>query len=377
MKMLAHGSALLLGLLLIIPNWPAAADNTGRDKKLEIIRTKLHDARRQLDSLLASQADIYEQLDKVEETLELSARLQRRHRRQIRQVSAEIPRIKAELKAAQVNLSLSNQVLNQHLRNFYTQTSKPTAGFAFSQKEALEQSRRQYLLTRLLLYDKTQSTLLDARIKEYKQVLVSLSQRQDQLAALSTVKRREEEEARQAMQQREKLLAAAQHRKRQKKKEIAELQEASGLLGDIIAELEDERDNPVWQKERTLAVKMKGKLHWPVRGRIISRFGTKTDRTGLTSKESGIKIATVAGRKVVAALTGEVVYIGWARGLEKFLIVAHGGSIYCLYGNLADIRISEGDQLIRSEPFAETAGDRLHFEIRDGKVPLDPLKWLK
>jgi septal ring factor EnvC (AmiA/AmiB activator) len=80
---------------------------------------------------------------------------------------------------------------------------------------------------------------------------------------------------------------------------------------------------------------------------------------------------------VVAALTGEVLYIGWARGLEKFVVVDHGGSIYSLYGNLDELSVAEGDEVIRGEPFATTAGKSMHFEIRDGKQPVDPLPWLR
>jgi septal ring factor EnvC (AmiA/AmiB activator) len=70
-------------------------------------------------------------------------------------------------------------------------------------------------------------------------------------------------------------------------------------------------------------------------------------------------------------------YIGFARGLENFLVVDHGGSIYSLYGNLSDLKVTEGESVIRGEPFATTAGDRLHFEIRDGKTPVDPRPWLR
>lgn len=76
-------------------------------------------------------------------------------------------------------------------------------------------------------------------------------------------------------------------------------------------------------------------------------------------------------------MTGQVLYIGWARGLERFVVVDHGGSIYSLYGYLADIKVREGDPVIRGETFATTAGDRLHFEVRDGKLPVNPLDWLK
>ena len=97
----------------------------------------------------------------------------------------------------------------------------------------------------------------------------------------------------------------------------------------------------------------------------------------LWSKSNGIDIATRSGAKVVAAATGEVLYIGWARGLERFVVVDHGGSIYSLYGNLDQVTAVEGDQVIRGEQFATAIGSRLHFEIRDGKTAVDPADWLR
>jgi len=72
-----------------------------------------------------------------------------------------------------------------------------------------------------------------------------------------------------------------------------------------------------------------------------------------------------------------VLYIGWARGLERFVVVDHGGSIYTVYGNIDRLLINEGDQLVRGEQFAVTTGARLHFEVRDGKDAVDPLTWLR
>jgi septal ring factor EnvC (AmiA/AmiB activator) len=137
-------------------------------------------------------------------------------------------------------------------------------------------------------------------------------------------------------------------------------------------------ETEILQRERELVMRMKGRLFWPVRGAVTDSFGVRLDPvTNLTSKCSGIKVKTQQGTKVIAAMTGEVIYIGSARGLENFLVVDHGGKFYSLYGNLREVEVAEGDQIIRGEPFAAVAGERLHFEIREGKTPIDPLRWLR
>jgi murein DD-endopeptidase MepM/ murein hydrolase activator NlpD len=230
----------------------------------------------------------------------------------------------------------------------------------------------------LIAAEQNQISRAHEQIDYYYGLLRSLHQQQQTLDSLENEQNKEVAAARKSLKQREQILAVIQSRQRQEQRKLAELAETSEVLGDIVRELDLEQDTTFQQQGRELTERMKGKLYWPVEGEIVRKFGTFHNRsTGLTDKSSGIKITTQPGRKVVAALTGEVIYMGWARGLEQFVVVAHSGRLYSLYGNLDSLVISEGDQVIRGEPFAATAGELFHFEMRDGKRAVDPLLWLK
>jgi septal ring factor EnvC (AmiA/AmiB activator) len=371
--------SVVVGVLCLSQSLPA--EDLTRQQGISEAQTKLATARTEVERLLGTQAGIYDQLDKVETELELSSRLLRELRQQSKTVTAEIAatidtigRLQRKSLSENVNFAL-------HLRSIYKQGRQQEPTFPFATGKTDGSLGQDYLYRRMIAGEKKQLSDLNIDISGHRRLLTTLTARKEELAALTRARLAEERQAKQAVRQRDKLLAKVKGEQRQKLREISELEESSQMLEDIVAQTESKREttrDALWPKEHELTLRMRGKLDWPVAGNIVTSFGLKRDnKSGLSSKSNGINIATSTGAKVVAALTGEVLYIGWARGLEKFAVVDHGGSIYSLYGNLDELSVSEGDQVIRGEQFATTAGNRLHFEIRDGKLPVDPTEWLR
>ncbi|MEW6677882.1 MAG: peptidoglycan DD-metalloendopeptidase family protein [Pseudomonadota bacterium] len=111
--------------------------------------------------------------------------------------------------------------------------------------------------------------------------------------------------------------------------------------------------------------------HWPMSGPLLARFGEGTSK--------GLDIAGEKGQMVRAAATGKVVYVGAGlRGYGKLIIIRHGKSLLSAYAHHARILVQEGQEVARGQVIGEvgdTDTDRLklHFEIRDSGVPVDPL----
>lgn len=355
----------------------AGRTDSGTDSEIEKARAKLTAARQEIDSLLESQANVFDQLEKVEQELELSSRLRRHYRWRIRQVDNDIISVKAQLWQSRQSFGVGSDLYTEHLQTLYKHHSNATPDI-FAPNGPSTASRQRQQLGRLIAIDQSHLSTINSEIDGQEELLTELSRSQADLMALTEARQAEEIKAREALQQRERLLASIQNQRRQKEIELADLEAASQLFGDILAQLDADNEDFYFEKTRELTMRMKGRLFWPVQGRVVDQFGLTTERTtGLTMRSSGIKIVTSPGTKVVAAMTGQVVYIGWARGLDEFVVVDHGGKVYSLYGNLGEIAVSEGDQVIRGEPFATAAADRLHFEIREGKSAVDPIAWLK
>jgi len=118
---------------------------------------------------------------------------------------------------------------------------------------------------------------------------------------------------------------------------------------------------------------------WPLRGRVISRFGPKAG--GLHN--DGINIAASEGTPVVAADNGVVAYAGnELRGFGNLLLVRHAGGWTTAYAHTHKLLVKRGDRVKKGDVIARvgTTGrvsrPQLHFELRRGSDAVDPLRFL-
>jgi septal ring factor EnvC (AmiA/AmiB activator) len=129
----------------------------------------------------------------------------------------------------------------------------------------------------------------------------------------------------------------------------------------------------------------KGKLPWPVEGKVITRFGLEKHPVFNTStKNNGIEIAPESKDVVIKALhAGKVVYADYFQGYGNLLILDHGLSYYSLYGHCAGFLVKKGDWVSAGQPLAlvgdvgSLKGTNLYLEIRYKAQPLNPLQWLE
>jgi len=121
-----------------------------------------------------------------------------------------------------------------------------------------------------------------------------------------------------------------------------------------------------------------GKLLWPVRGKITSAFGRRGSRM-----HDGIDIGAASGTPIKAAASGEVVYSDQRlSGYGKLVIIRHSGNVFTAYAhNQRNLvrkgdRVRAGDIIARVGSSGRASGPHLHFEVRRGSTPVDPLAYL-
>ncbi|WP_439649533.1 peptidoglycan DD-metalloendopeptidase family protein [Hephaestia mangrovi] len=122
--------------------------------------------------------------------------------------------------------------------------------------------------------------------------------------------------------------------------------------------------------------KLIGGFSWPVHGRVVTGFGP--GKSGVRS--DGIQIAVPEGTPVLAAADGVVAYVGSSiPSLGGLVIVKHGDGYTTVYGNAKELLVRRGQSVKRGQEIAvsgETGAvdqPSVHFEIRKGRDPVDPL----
>lgn len=116
---------------------------------------------------------------------------------------------------------------------------------------------------------------------------------------------------------------------------------------------------------------------WPVGGTVVSPYGQRWGRL-----HAGIDIAAPAGTPIVASASGQVVYAGSMSGYGLLVVVQHPGGIATAYAHNSGISVSVGQRVSQGQTIAAVGctgrcfGDHVHFEVRVGGSPVDPMGYL-
>lgn len=120
-------------------------------------------------------------------------------------------------------------------------------------------------------------------------------------------------------------------------------------------------------------------FRWPVRGRVIAGYGAKTNG----KQNDGINVAVPEGTPIKAADDGVVAYAGnELKGYGNLVLVRHASGYVSAYAHASELSVKRGDTVKRGQVVGKTGqtGDvtspQLHFEIRKGSAPVDPLQFL-
>lgn len=134
------------------------------------------------------------------------------------------------------------------------------------------------------------------------------------------------------------------------------------------------------QKLPVIAARSSSKFSWPVRGKILSAFGTKPN--GLVN--DGINIAASRGTTVKAAENGVVAYAGnEVKGMGNLIIIQHSGGWMTVYAHLDSMALRRGARVNVGQKIGTVGASgkvdrpQLHFEIRKGTKAYNPSQYLK
>jgi septal ring factor EnvC (AmiA/AmiB activator) len=222
---------------------------------------------------------------------------------------------------------------------------------------------------------------LNDSYKAQDQKLSARQQDQEDLAkVLKTIEETLARQAREAEEARQKALLAAQEAEKQRQRENAQAKaddapkRPKATPGALVSSGGSNFGGPF--------AAGRGKLPWPVDGRLLARFG-ETRGDDARTKWDGVMISAPAGTQVHAVHGGRVVFADWLRGAGLLVILDHGDGYLTLYGHNQSLLKGAGD-VVKAGEAISTVGNSggqdtsaLYFAVRQQGRPSDPSQWCR
>jgi septal ring factor EnvC (AmiA/AmiB activator) len=318
-----------------------------------------------------------------EADLSITARRQRLDRLRGAQIAAERRRgeLSAEEARAQNAVDAERAVLASQVRAAYMIGEQERIKLLLNQSDPATAGRMAEYYGYFARERSRRIAEINEREERVRQLVEQIDQATGKLQALQTDTVHEMTDLQRAREERLSALAAVSKQVSSGNQELAQLKREEQAEESLVADLARVlQDFPVDAQQSFEA--MRGKLPWPVPGRMTARYQDVRSIAASGLRWNGTLIETTRGAKVRAPYFGRVVYADWLQGLGLLLIIGHSNNYLTLYGHAEVLYKSVGDWVAPGDVIAGLSDSngvapRLYFEIRDGRKPVDPKIWLK
>ncbi len=372
----------LLASLVAAPQLPAA-DKSAKEKKLLTILNKIEKLKKAIDVKEDSKSKYITQLKSIERRIG-------KINREIRAIDVKISNKKSELKALretrkkhQRALSRENDYLAEQVYTAFTLGRQEKVKLLFSQQDP-------ETLQRNLVYYQYFS---NARVDLINSVQNSIDKIIETESLIEQARRELEHNQKHLAEQKKELNLDRGKRKTiissldaQLKKQggsLSRLEDEAKQLQNLINSIQEilEEEAPEGEISRKAFAQLKGKLAWPVDGKLRRLYGRTKPLSDL--RWQGVIIEAPNGRYVKAVSHGRIAFSDWLRGMGNLIIIDHGNSYLSLYGHNESLFKSAGEWVEAGDVISSvgsSGGQKkpgLYFEIRKRGKPQNPTGWCK
>lgn len=372
-----------IALLLLAGAVSSQADQrSDKEARLQTVLQKIEQLKQAIETRENDKSQFIRQLKSIE--------------KQIASVNRKIRRIGSDIDAGKTELAALRETRREHQRQLGVETEylaeQVYAAFTLGRQEKVKMlfsqrdpARMQRNLVYYEYFSNARVALID-NVQGNIERLIETETRIEQTGRKLEANRAELDAQKQALaadrKQRETIIASLDQQLQQQGGSLSRLeQEAKQLqqLIDSIQELLDEA--PEGEISRAAFTELKGRLAWPVEGKVRRLFGRTKPYSDL--RWQGIVIEAPNGREVRAVSHGRVAFSDWLRGLGNLIIIDHGNSYLSLYGHNESLFKSAGEWVEAGDVIASTGNSGgqhqsgLYFEIRKNGKPQNPTGWCK
>jgi septal ring factor EnvC (AmiA/AmiB activator) len=358
-----------------------AAEEAQTKQKLEQVRAAMHKLTDEQKATSAQRNDVTTALREQELKIAASAKALRAMDQQLAAQQAKLDDLVGQRSVLEAKLKDQRDALAALLRSAYAMGRDEELKLLLAQDSIDDISR---MLAYYRYFERARVHEIDGLLND----LAALARLQTEIEQESAqIKQARDERAVQQQQlegereQRQHVLAELEATLKDQTARLAALGKDEKALLELLAKLRDIfADIPQHLAGAEPFANLRGRLGWPLHGKIVERFGAAAEGEHASQ---GVLIAAKDGSEVRAVSHGRVVYADWLRGYGLLLILDHGDGYLSLYGYNETLLKDVGDWVDANEAVA-TSGDSggrrtagLYFELRHDGKPVDPAVWLR
>lgn len=356
------------------------AANAVVEKKAELSRVtdQIHSLQKIILVNKQQQQNLDSQLKNTEILISLLSQQINTLNLSINQEETQLSQLTNARQPLQAKLSQEQNALAQRMRAAYRLQHLQSLKIILNQDDPtiIERHLNYY---RYLSYSKMQLIdTINLTLNKLTANMQAIAQHQDMLKQLLVQKQTQQTELHAAQLHRPALVEELKKNLLSKQQQLTLLQSNQKDLQTIISHLQTESKN---SPDDLFFEQLHGKLHWPVKGKIIAHFGSLLDVGN--QHLSGVLIAAPQETPVHAIYAGKVIFANWLRGFGLLIIINHNNEYMSLYGRNHTLYAKVGDQVNTGDVIAAAGNSggfnkpSLYFEIRQNGSAVNPNLWCR
>lgn len=394
-------SIVAIGIMILFINDEVLSKQDDISERIKKIEKNIDKTRRELDKEEKELKKLKSREKKILSELDFSDKKIETINKNLRIIQNEEKILKQEINSAQKNYDTAKKIIEnkseiyaERLRSMYKRQKVSPVGMFFTAGSTSAILRGLKMMTVIAAADLNVLSEIRAQIHARKSSMEKLKVALNAQISLAETNRREKNSLAKVRNKKSQILVDISNDERLREERIQrynkELERSQAELDKFIREMEREREKAKIPVPASLEgynfAQYKGKLPWPVNGKVVSRFGKVTDpSTKTTTNNRGVEIQTKQGEPVSSIAKGQVVMTQFFRGYGNFVVIFHPPDYYTIYGHLSDWLVnkddivSEGDivGLAGTTGMFDNSSSRLVLEVLKGEKPENPLNWLR
>ena len=370
------------------------AEDVQTSNELNKVESNIDAVKQDMQRLSQQKDDLQNLLADIEKHYGETAALLKKLQAQIVQKNINLDRIRQDMRAYQDEIDKLSKELAGQVRAAYAMGQKERLKLMFNQQDPDLSSRMMAYFNYINKERLKKLAEIESAVQHLDQLDKQKQIETERLEQDLERKKSEQAELDKARKQRNKLLVQIGNDFSSSEQQLSQLQLSENRLKSLMASLPITEEELAVDAEQTKELPtamessaqlkadfltLKGKLPWPVKGRLAQKFGSPRSE----GTWDGVLIDANEGTEIKAVTRGKVAYADELRGYGLLTIIDHGQGYMTLYAFNQSLYKRQGDTVEAGEVIASVglSGGRsqagLYFGVRKKGVPIDPLEWCR